>query len=122
LGPMRAITYAGETVVTTDDVATMLLSLAAALARDGVAEAVEIPIVPPEGEQTATAALVVGLGNDVLSVPQPWDGAEPDFSAQSGSLQKNHARYVPSPSDGDVDQVDGAADGDLDFDYDLRDR
>lgn len=40
---MRRISYAGEAVITTDEVASVLVDLSAALARLGQAEAVRIP-------------------------------------------------------------------------------
>lgn len=76
---MRSITYAGEAVQTSDEVAALLVELSAELAKAGRAEAVEIPIVTPGGGRD-TAELVVGLGNDVLSLPSEHEGAEPDFT------------------------------------------
>lgn len=89
---MRCITYAGETVTTTDDVAAALVELTAALARAGQAEAVTIPIVLENGreDQTGDADLVIGLGNDVLSVPTPWTGDQPDFSEHAAGLRRHH--------------------------------
>ncbi|WP_378145015.1 hypothetical protein ACFJGV_16160 [Cnuibacter sp. UC19_7] len=76
---MRSITYAGEAVQTSDEVASLLVELSAELAKAGRAEAVEIPIVTQGGGRD-TAELVVGLGNDVLSLPAEPEGAEPDFT------------------------------------------
>ena len=76
---MRSITYAGEAVRTSDEVASLLVELAAELAKAGRAEAVEIPIVTRGGSGRDTAELVVGLGNDVLSLPFDHDGPEPRF-------------------------------------------
>lgn len=76
---MRSITYAGEAVQTSDEVASRLVELSAELAKAGRAEAVEIPIVTSGGGRD-TAELVVGLGNDVLSLPFDHPGAEPDFT------------------------------------------
>jgi hypothetical protein len=85
---MRCITYAGETVITTDDVATALVDLTAALANRGRAESVDIPIVQENGDGPHDAELVIGVGNDVLSVPQDWDGEQPDFSSAAQRLQR----------------------------------
>ncbi|WP_291052438.1 hypothetical protein [Herbiconiux sp.] len=93
---MRCITYAGGTLLTTDDVAEHLIDLTAALADRGKAKAVEIPIVPENGEGPRTAELVIGVGNDVLSVPQDWDGEEPDFSADAARLEDLLKKQTPT--------------------------
>ena len=90
---MRCITYAGETVITTDDVAEALVELTAAIATLGAAEAVSIPIVFRESDEIGEAELVIGVGNDVLSVPVEWEGAEPD----SGTWGIGHRPSSPAP-------------------------
>lgn len=114
---MRRITYAGETVVTTDDVAEALIRLTAAVANDARAEAVSIPICVEETGASGTAELVIGVGNDVLSAPIEWNYAEPDFSAGAEALRA-HPNY---PRSGDahapavpVDDPDANWDPDLD--------
>jgi hypothetical protein len=107
---MRCITYAGETVITTDDVAEALVELTAAIATLGAAEAVSIPIVFRESDEIGEAELVIGVGNDVLSVPVEWEGAEPDFSHAAHELKSHDAyphRAVESDADG-VTEPDGA--------------
>jgi hypothetical protein len=94
LGCMRCVTYAGETVITTDDVAASLVELTAAVAKEGQAEAVSIPIVT-EDKKVAQAELVIGVGNDVLSAPVEWTGEEPNFSRASEDL-RNHRLYPRS--------------------------
>jgi hypothetical protein len=88
---MRGITYAGETVLTTDAVAAALVDLTAALAKIGQAEAVSIPIVLESRADVGEAELVIGVGNDVLSVPVDWDGDEPDFSEYEAGLRGHPA-------------------------------
>jgi len=88
---MRCVTYAGETVTTTDDVAEALVQLTASIAADGQAEAVSIPIITDEGE-TEQAELVIGVGNDVLSAPASWEGEEPDFAWAAEELRR-HERF-----------------------------
>ncbi len=88
---MRCVTYAGETVITTDDVATSLVELTASVAKEGQAEAVSIPIVTDDGT-VAQAELVIGVGNDVLSAPVDWTGEEPDFTHAATEL-KNHRLF-----------------------------
>lgn len=117
---MRAITYAGGTVITSDDVAATLVELSAALARRGQAEAVRIPIVLPGRGTQAWAELVVGVGNDVLSVPCEWEGREPDFDGSFGELLAHLERVRPRgaaevvPTDED-DLSDRYFDLDVDF-------
>lgn len=93
-GCMRCVTYAGETVTTTDDVAEALVQLTASIAADGQAEAVSIPIVTDDGE-TEQAELVIGVGNDVLSAPAAWEREEPDFGWAAEQLRQ-HRRYPQS--------------------------
>ncbi|MCJ1709329.1 hypothetical protein [Microbacterium sp. VKM Ac-2923] len=85
---MRCVTYAGETVITTDDVAASLIELTAATAREGQSEAVSIPIVTEAGK-VAQAELVIGVGNDVLSAPLEWDDEEPDFADFAVELRRH---------------------------------
>jgi len=95
---MKRITYAGETVLTTDEVATALVELTAALAKRGIAEAVVIPIVTASGRQDRSAELVVGMGNDVLAVPDDFEGEEPDFSAEAETLRAHIRSVTPNRS------------------------
>ncbi len=88
---MRCVTYAGETVTTTDDVAEALVKLTASLAAAGLAEAVGIPIVLEDGS-VEEAELVIGVGNDVLSAPAHGSPDELDFSAAADELRR-HAHY-----------------------------
>ncbi|KAA9086641.1 hypothetical protein [Microbacterium radiodurans] len=88
---MRRITYAGDTVITTDDVAAALVELTAAVANYGRAEAVRIPIVLEESGRTDEAELVIGVGNDVLSAPVSWTDDEPDFSEGAESLRMHES-------------------------------
>ncbi|AOX47197.1 MULTISPECIES: hypothetical protein [unclassified Microbacterium] len=110
---MRCVTYAGETVLTTDDVASSLILLTAAVAKEGQAEAVSIPIVTDD-KKVAQAELVIGVGNDVLSAPVDWTDEEPDFSHAAQELKdhrlfpRTHLRAVePAESDeGDGEPID----------------
>jgi hypothetical protein len=86
---MRCITYAGENVITSDDAAATLVELTAALAKRGQAEAVRLPIVLEDSGAHEWAELVIGVGNDVLSVPHPWDEAEVDFTAETAELRRH---------------------------------
>ncbi|WP_278101111.1 hypothetical protein AB0870_04765 [Microbacterium proteolyticum] len=112
---MRCVTYAGETVITTDDVASSLVELTAAVAKEGQAEAVSIPIVT-EDKKVAQAELVIGVGNDVLSAPVEWAGEEPDFAAWSEDL-RNH-RLFPRSALRVVEPVSSDEDEPVDWDFD----
>lgn len=87
---MKLVSYAGQQLVTTDDVAEALVTLAAAVANEGSSEAVQIPILT-DGEPDS-ADLIIGLGNDLLVGPQASDDAEPDFSEAAAKL-RSHRLY-----------------------------
>ncbi|WP_295843114.1 hypothetical protein [uncultured Microbacterium sp.] len=112
---MRCVTYAGETVITTDDVAASLIELTAAVAKEGQAEAVSIPIVTDD-KKVAQAELVIGVGNDVLSAPVEWHEEEPDFSHAATEL-KNH-RLFPRPHLRAVESDASDDDEPMDYDFD----
>jgi hypothetical protein len=112
---MKIVSYAGQQLVTTDDVADALVVLAAEIANEGRSQALQIPIVVDGRENTAE--LVVGLGNDVLVGPQSSDGNDPDFSAQAQKL-RSHPFY-PKPNDQAADaEDDGFESWNLDVDLD----
>ncbi|WP_065571811.1 hypothetical protein [Microbacterium oleivorans] len=100
---MRCITYAGETVVTTDDVAEALVTLTAAVAEVGRADAVTIPIVFEKNGEIGEASLVIGVGNDVLSVATDWDRPEPDFSFAAAQLRRHP--HFPRDDSGSAEVV-----------------
>jgi hypothetical protein len=118
---MRSVTYAGQTVHTTDEVAEVLVLLTAAVARQGIAEAVSIPIVDQRTGQEGTAQLVIGIGNDVLSAPATWEptGDLPSFDDDVRALHARLERISPTPRDfhivDDDDADDGPDLGDLDY-------
>lgn len=112
---MRCVTYAGETVTTTDDVAASLVELTAAVAKEGQAEAVSIPIVT-DARKVAQAELVIGVGNDVLSSPVEWGDEEPDFTAAAEELRKH--RYFPRPHLRAVESASDDDDEPIDWDFD----
>ena len=101
---MKLVSYAGQQLITSDDVAETLLTLAAAIASEGESEALEIPILL-DGEKD-WADLLVGVGNDVLVSPHHTAETEPDFSAEVTELQ-SHRHYPREPRDasalGDID-------------------
>ncbi|WP_136050788.1 hypothetical protein [Microbacterium sp. K36] len=93
---MKLVSYAGQQLLTSDDVAETLLTLAAAIAREGESEAVEIPILL-EGEKD-WADLLVGVGNDVLVSPHHTVDADPDFSSEVDEL-RSHRLFPKPPSE-----------------------
>ncbi|MGG1909390.1 hypothetical protein AB1285_20425 [Microbacterium sp. NRRL B-14842] len=102
---MNSSPYAGQQLLTSDDVARRLLTLAAAIASEGESEAVEIPILL-DGEKD-WADLLVGVGNDVLVSPHHTADPEPDF-ADGG---RRAARASPLPED----HGDSSSRGDIDI-------
>lgn len=115
---MKIVSYAGQQLVTTDDVADSLVRLAAAIAAEGESDAVEIPIVLNGREDCAD--LVVGVGNDLLVGPHDFDESEPDFSAHAARLQAH--RLYPEKDAGAADSDSDSDDADdwrLDVDLDL---
>ena len=109
---MKIVSYAGQQLVTTDDVADSLVTLAAAVAKEGEADAVEIPILV--GGREDCADLVIGVGNDLLVGPHEFHDPEPDFSEHAARLQ-THRLYPETVETDD----DGAHDWHLDVDLDI---
>ena len=109
---MKIVSYAGQQLVTTDDVADSLVRLAAAIASEGESDAVEIPIILNEREDCAE--LVVGVGNDLLVGPHDSEESEPDFSEHAARLRAH--RLYPER---DATEGSGGDDGDWHLDVDL---
>ena len=113
---MKLVSYAGQLLVTTDDVAEVLVILAAAIANEGESEALEIPIVV-DGEED-TAELIVGLGNDLLVGPNASTGIDPDFSDDASRL-RSHPRFPRRHEDSTGEDDGWSVDG-IDLDLDVR--
>lgn len=95
------MTYAGEHLVTSDEVADLLVELTASLASTGLADAVQIPIYP-EGETypgsddaLEIVRMVVGAGTDLLTVPYKWEGPDPDFTEAATELRRRLQFHSP---------------------------
>ncbi|WP_334148232.1 hypothetical protein [Microbacterium sp.] len=84
---MKIVSYAGQQLITTDDVAEALVQLAASVASEGTSEAVQIPILTDDRKDCAD--LIVGVGNDVLVGPQTSAGVDPDFSEEAARLREH---------------------------------
>ncbi|MFJ4173432.1 hypothetical protein [Microbacterium sp. NPDC089696] len=94
---MKLVSYAGQQLVTTDDVADALVQLAAAIAREGETEALQIPVLV-DGEKDC-ADLLAGVGNDILVGPQASEGTDPDFSEEAAQMRAH--RLYPRAADHD---------------------
>lgn len=90
---MKIVSYAGQQLITTDDVAEALVQLAASVASEGTSEAVTIPILTDDEKDCAD--LIVGVGNDLLVGPRASAGSDPDFSDDAARLRE-HPLY-PRP-------------------------
>lgn len=66
---MKLVSYAGQQLITTDDVANALVTLAAAVAADGESAALQIPTLI-DGEEYC-ADLIAGVGERHPPRPQP---------------------------------------------------
>jgi hypothetical protein len=64
---MRRVTYAGESFVTTDDVADALFDFIAALDRGSAGESIEIPALTAVGE-VQSVRMLVWPGSELFSV------------------------------------------------------
>jgi hypothetical protein len=119
---MRSVTYAGQTVHTTDEIAEVLVLLTAAVAKQGNAEAVSIPILDSRTGKEGTAQLVIGVGNDVLSAPAFWEptGEIPSFDDDLRQLHARLEQISPTPRDFHIVEDDETTHdandlGDLDY-------
>ncbi|GAA1953563.1 hypothetical protein GCM10009816_12730 [Microbacterium aquimaris] len=115
---MRSVTYAGQNILTADDVAEAMVALSVALSNERRTEVVTVPICTTEGN-VATADLVIGAGNDVISVPVEWMGEEPDFDDAAERLRA-HVLYPSTPIIAAESTSERGVDwaGDLDLDID----
>lgn len=119
-GGVKQITYAGESVMTSDEIGTVLVELTAALAKKGLAEAVVIPICDDAGLDHRTAELVIGQGNDVLAVPVDTDSDEPDFAAEAEELRSQLHKLTTNIRTSATAYTASADEGGAaEFDYDL---
>jgi hypothetical protein len=84
---MKKITYAGETLVTSDDVADALTELASALGTAQKSETVEIPVFEEDGA-SELASLVIGPASELVAVPIKAPATEPDTTATVAELRK----------------------------------
>ncbi|EQM73453.1 hypothetical protein ACIPJ1_08805 [Microbacterium maritypicum] len=115
---MKLVSYAGQQVVTTDDVAEALVALAAALASEGESAALRLPIVV-DGKKDS-ADLIVGVGNDLLVGPQTSDGDDPDFSEDAAQIRMHPLFPQRTPGDDEDDGGFGIPAVDIDIEHGTR--
>jgi hypothetical protein len=115
---MKLVSYAGQQVVTTDDVAEALVSLAAAIASEGESATLRLPIVI-DGKRD-TADLIVGVGNDLLVGPHISGDDDPDFSEDAAAIREHP--LFPQRSAGEDEDVEeiGIPSLDIDIDHGAR--
>lgn len=112
-GSMKAIHYAGETVLTGDAIADALVLYAAALARRESAAAVDIPVRYPDGSVNR-ASVLLGPASQIVTAPEHSDGEEiVDDDLVAWLMRRTRALEDPRP------QVAPVADGDTVDDFDL---
>jgi hypothetical protein len=70
---MKRISYAGNSVLTGDDIADAVVHYAEALARNESAATVEMPVFASNGS-LVTASLLIGPASQLVAVPEPADG------------------------------------------------
>jgi hypothetical protein len=95
---MRRVYYSSGSMLTGDTIAHAVLEYAEALAKDGRADIVEIPVVLPTGNQ-GTATLLIGPSSQLASVSEESDLREPDDDSLVGQL-RDRAMRLGSPRPG----------------------
>jgi hypothetical protein len=92
---MKRIAYAGIVVITGDRIADAIISYAAALARQGGADAVSIPAVDEEGNETS-AQILIGPASQLVVEPVDTGTAELTDESLVSWLDAQTARLGPS--------------------------
>ncbi|WP_378144829.1 hypothetical protein ACFJGV_15230 [Cnuibacter sp. UC19_7] len=93
---MRCISYAGDHVITTNDVAGVLVELMAALADRGRAQVVKFPVIVDGASTSSMASMVLGGGVGMLTVEHAWEWEEPDFGFSARQLQRTLEQLTPT--------------------------
>lgn len=100
---MKKITYAGEVLITGDDVAAAVMRLSKRLAEERAAEAIEIPILDAAGRRS-TVALLVGPASQI--VVEAHSGSEEELLDEEAvaRIDRAAARFTaqgqaPDPPD-----------------------
>ena len=95
---MRRVYYSSGSMLTGEAIAQAVLEYAEALAKDGRADIVEIPVVLQSG-RTGTATLLVGPSSQLASVTEESDHAGPTDAALVEELRDRTMR-LGSPKPG----------------------
>jgi hypothetical protein len=94
-GPMKALLYTGNLLITEDDVADAAIGYAAMLAQNSRVERISIPVLV-EGA-TAQCDLLIGSGMPLAMVPAPESFARLDDGADAVASLRERAAKVPRP-------------------------
>jgi hypothetical protein len=92
---MRRVYYSSGSIVTGDAIADAVLEYAEALAKDGRADIVEVPVVLPSG-RIGAATLLIGPTSQLASVTEESDLPVPTDDALVEEL-KQRSRKLGSP-------------------------
>lgn len=92
---MKTVLYAGDSVVTGDDIADAVLRYAAALAGASQAATVDIPVLRPDGK-VEHDTLLIGPASQILTQPGPRDVVEIEDPGLVADLDRRTAA-VASP-------------------------
>jgi hypothetical protein len=103
---MKSIIYAHTQLLTGDAIAVAVLHYSAALADNGLAETIEIPIIEPDGSRT-NALMLIGPASQIVAIGVHTDSEElvdDDVVAElarrtrllrpQGMAQEGHPDYV----------------------------
>ncbi|MGP3534881.1 hypothetical protein ACTU3I_08820 [Microbacterium sp. RD1] len=92
---MKTIVYAGDRLVTGDEVAIATMNYSRALADAGTAATVEIPVIGPDGFRT-TAVLLIGPASQIVAESGPENMTELIDDDVVAELQELTRRLEPS--------------------------
>jgi hypothetical protein len=102
--PMKHVTFADKSLLVDDETADLLLEYAAALARSGDADAVDIHAFSSDGDEV-TATLLLDAGAPLMSETTNSSLTEPDNEPAQTYMRQQLARLSPvaiNPDDGKV--------------------
>ena len=118
---MRRIRYAGDSVVTGDDIASLVIQYSEALAKANTAASIDIPVRLGDGG-FGTATLLIGPASQLISVPEPDDPTEIEDQEVVADLQRRIDDLGPMHTVlPEIDETPVQSLDDLDFPSDGRD-
>ena len=92
---MKRITYAGESILTGDEIAAAVLHYGRALAEAGVADTVTIPVAHVDGGR-GEATLLIGPASQIVTEDAASDVEEVVDHAVLGELRDRERSLVPT--------------------------